>query len=88
MERLQLSHVSAKQVGIIEIKTERTQIHFLSDILIAVALLDLKVPSVFTGPYQAKVDMGLVKPPQQKGCLPQYARDKLVELQEKFDHLE
>ena len=32
-----------KWVGIIAIKTERTQIHFLSDILITVASLDLKV---------------------------------------------
>ena len=32
-----------KWVRIIAIKTERTQIHFLSDILIAVASLDLKV---------------------------------------------
>ena len=32
--------------------------------------------------------MGPVEPPQRKGRLPQYARDKLVELQEKFDHLE
>ena len=32
-------------MGIIAIKTERTQIHFLSDILIAVASLDLKVPA-------------------------------------------
>lgn len=32
--------------------------------------------------------MGPVEPPQRKGHLPQYARDKLVELQEKFDHLE
>ena len=32
--------------------------------------------------------MAPVEPPQRKGCLPQYARDKLVELQEKFDHLE
>ena len=40
------------------------------------------------GPYQAKVNMGPVEPPQRKGCLPQYARDKLIELQEKFDHLE
>ena len=32
-----------KWVGIITIKTERTQIHFLSDALIAVASLDLKV---------------------------------------------
>ena len=34
-----------KWVGIIAIKTERTQIHFLSDVLIAVALLDIKVPN-------------------------------------------
>ena len=26
-------------------KTERTQIHFLSDVLVAVASLDLKVPN-------------------------------------------
>ena len=35
----------SKWVGIIAIKTERTQIHFLSDVLVAVASLDLKVPS-------------------------------------------
>ena len=35
--------LQSKWVGIIAIKTERTQIHFLSDILIAVASLDLKV---------------------------------------------
>ena len=29
----------------IAIKTERTQIHFLSDVLVAVASLDLKVPN-------------------------------------------
>ena len=40
------------------------------------------------GPYQAKVNMGPVKPPQRKGHLLQYARDKLIELQEKFDHLQ
>ena len=40
------------------------------------------------GSYQAKVNMGPVEPAQGKGRLPQYARDKLVELQEKFDHLE
>ena len=32
--------------------------------------------------------MSPVEPPQQKGRLPQYARYKLIELQEKFDHLE
>ena len=31
------------------IENERTQIHFLSDVLIAVASLDLKVPIVFMG---------------------------------------
>ena len=35
----------SKWVGIIGIKTERTQIHFLSDVLTAVASLDLKVPN-------------------------------------------
>ena len=33
----------SKWIGIIAIKTERTQIHFLSDILFPVAPLDLKV---------------------------------------------
>ena len=32
--------------------------------------------------------MGPVQPPQRKGRVPQYARDKLVELQQKFDELE
>ena len=35
----------SKWVGIIAIKTERTEIHFLSDVLIKAASLDLKVPS-------------------------------------------
>ena len=41
-----------------------------------------------SGPYKACVNMGPVKPPQRKGRLPQYNRDKLVELQEQFDKLE
>jgi len=36
----------SKWLGIIAIKTERTQIHFLSDVLVAVASLDLKVPTI------------------------------------------
>ena len=32
--------------------------------------------------------MGPVEPPQRKGRLPQYARNKLVELQENLDQLE
>ena len=39
------------------------------------------------GPLQGVVNMGPTLPPQHKGHLPQYARDRLVELQEKFDHL-
>ena len=37
-------HLTSKWVEIIAIETERTQIHFLSDVLVAVASLDLKVP--------------------------------------------
>ena len=40
------------------------------------------------GPFEAQVNMGPTKPPQRKGRLPQYARNKLTELQEKFDELE
>ena len=40
------------------------------------------------GSFEAQVNMGPVEPPQRKGRLPQYARNKLVELQEKFDQLE
>ena len=34
------------------------------------------------GPFEATVNMGPVQPPQYKGRCPQYARDKLVELQQ------
>ncbi|EDO41536.1 predicted protein [Nematostella vectensis] len=40
------------------------------------------------GPFEARVHMGPVEPPQRKGRLPQYAREKLLELQDKFDELE
>ena len=40
------------------------------------------------GPFQARVNMGPVEPPQRKGRLPLYGRDKLTELQQKFDELE
>ena len=39
----------SKRAGIIAIKTERKQIHFLSDVLIAVASLDLKVSMIIDG---------------------------------------
>ena len=34
----------SKWIGIIAVKTERTQINFFSDVLVAEAFLDLKVP--------------------------------------------
>ena len=40
------------------------------------------------GKLHATVNMGPVLPPQRKGREPQYSRDKLVELQQKFDELE
>ena len=40
------------------------------------------------GPFEARVNMGPVDPPQRKGWLPQYARNQLLELQHKFDELE
>ena len=40
------------------------------------------------GPFEARVNMGPVEPPQQKGRLPQYTRNQLLELQHKFVELE
>lgn len=40
------------------------------------------------GKFEATINMGPVQPPQRKGRVPQYSRDKLVELQQKFDELE
>ena len=40
------------------------------------------------GPFEAKISMGPVQPAQRKGRVPQYARDKLLELQQKFDDFE
>ena len=42
--KISFSKVQSKWVGIIAIKTERMQIHFLVDLLLAVVSLDLKVP--------------------------------------------
>ena len=43
----------SKWVGINATKTDRTQIHLLSDVLVAVASLDLKVPIALTWPGQS-----------------------------------
>ncbi|KAL0153092.1 hypothetical protein M9458_051586, partial [Cirrhinus mrigala] len=40
------------------------------------------------GPFQARVNMGPVQPPQRKGRVPQYSRGQLQELQAQFDALE
>ena len=40
-----LAYIRQSKRVMIAIKTERTQIHFLSDVLVAVASLDLKVPN-------------------------------------------
>ena len=40
------------------------------------------------GPFEAIINMGPVQPPQRKGRLPQYSRNKLVQLQAKFDEVE
>ena len=40
-----------------------------------------------SGPFQAVGNMGPTQPPQRNGRLPQYAQNRLVELQEKFDEL-
>ena len=40
------------------------------------------------GPFEAVVNMGPVQPPQRKGRLPQYNRDRLNDLQQKMDDLE
>ena len=49
---------------------------------------DFKGYNGAVGPFEARVNMGLVEPPQRKGRLPLYPRGRLVELQEKFDALE
>lgn len=38
-------------------------------------------------PFEVKVHMGPVEPPQHKGHLPQYAGGKFVELQQTFDEI-
>ena len=37
------------------------------------------------GDFQAIINMGLIPPPQCKGCRPQYSCNMLVDLQKKFD---
>ena len=45
----------SKKGGILSIKTEGTQIHFLDDVLVTVASLDLKVPIIIISNVQIGV---------------------------------
>ena len=84
------SHSASVQVDPDRILPEAVRANFQSLLSEYDSVFDPQFPGYngSAGPYQAKVNMGPVEPPQRKGRLPQYARDKLVELQEKFDHLE
>jgi len=84
------SHSASVQVDPDSILPQAIRANFQSLLREYDSIFDPQFPGYneSTGPYQAQVNMGPVEPPQQKGCLPQYAQDKLVKLQEKFDHLE
>ena len=51
-------------------KTERTQIHFLSDVLVAVASLELKVPNINTIDVSC-TNINRKKAQPAEGALPQ-----------------
>ena len=84
------SHSASVQVDPDRILPEAVRANFQSLLSEYDSIFDPQFPGYngSAGPYQAKVNMGPVEPPQRKGRLPQYARHKLVELQEKFNHLE
>ena len=84
------SHSASVQVDPDRILPEAVRANFQSLLSEYDSVFDPQFPGYngSAGSYQAKVNMGPVEPPQWKGRLPQYDRDKLVELQEKFDHLE
>ena len=46
---------------------------------------DIKGYNGAEGPFEVRVNMGPVEPPQRKGSLRQYANHKLLELQQMFD---
>ena len=54
------------------------------------AVFDSRIPGYngAAGPIEGIVNMGPVEPPQRKGRVPQYSRDQLDLLQDKFDELE
>ena len=88
-------HYHAKHTDYVKLDPDNvlcvdTRAHFRSLLNEYDSVFDPKVKGYngHVGPFESKVNMGPVEPPQRKGRLPQYARDKLVELQQKFDDLE
>jgi len=84
------SHSSTVQIDPSNLLPADVQAEFQSLLKEYDTVFDPKFPGYngAAGPFQAKVNMGPVEPPQRKGRLPQYNRGKLVQLQEKFDQLE
>ncbi|KAJ8346823.1 hypothetical protein SKAU_G00282240 [Synaphobranchus kaupii] len=83
-------HSSAMQIDPDNLLPQETAVQFRSLLREYDVVFDpdIKGYNDAAGPFKARVNMGPVEPPQQKGCLPLYARGKLVELQAKFHQLE
>ncbi|PFX31306.1 hypothetical protein AWC38_SpisGene3850 [Stylophora pistillata] len=80
-------------IGEVAITRSRTKMKLTLEALVVEdldvnILADLPDYNGSAGSIEAHVNMGPVEPPQRKGRLPLYPRDKLIELQEKFDDLE
>jgi hypothetical protein len=88
--RSQLSHSSTVELDPDNILAPSAQASFRSLLEEYDEVFDPSFPGYngAVGPFKAVVNMGPVQPPQRKGRLPLYARDKLQELQHKFDELE
>ena len=69
-------------------QTSEPNFQDLHDVYDEVFDLEIKGYNGCAGSFETQVNMGPVEPPQRKGRLPQYARNKLVELQDKLDQLE
>ena len=71
-----------------------TLIRFPSTLIVSPSqrdrVFDPRIPGYngSAGPIQGVVNMSPVRPPQRKGCMSQYARNQLEQLQTKFDELE
>ena len=66
----------------------RTKFHALLDEYEHVFDPQIRGSNGAAGTFEANVNMGPVEPPQHKDRLPEYTKEKLVELQKKSDELE